>query len=167
MKRVLVISPHPDDESIGCGGTLRQHVMHGDAMRVVFLTSGEAGVAVVGRSRQFASATARRGPLLPFWALRKSIFGVNRTGRSRVTRHAVGRLCSKLKEWWLHIVYVTHGWEMHPDDHAACRLVRRALLPKAVTTVRGTVGHELITPRALRCGDESEPLLWRSCYRMY
>src|SRR5258708_40346996 len=129
MKRVLVISPYPDDESIGCGARLRQHVMHGDAVRVVFLTSGEAGVAVVGRSRQFASATARRGPLLPFWALRKSSFGVNLTGRFRVTRHAVGRLCGKLKEWWLHIVYVTHGWEMHPDDRAACRLVRRALLP--------------------------------------
>src|SRR6185503_11112899 len=39
----LVISPHPDDESIGCGGTLRRRIVGGAAVDVIFLTSGERG----------------------------------------------------------------------------------------------------------------------------
>ena len=30
MNNVLVIAPHPDDETLGCGGTLLRHAHHGD-----------------------------------------------------------------------------------------------------------------------------------------
>jgi LmbE family N-acetylglucosaminyl deacetylase len=42
--KVLVIAPHPDDETIGCGGTIALHSLSGDAMCVCIVTDG-------GRSR--------------------------------------------------------------------------------------------------------------------
>ena len=29
-KCILVIAPHPDDETLGCGGTLLRHISAGD-----------------------------------------------------------------------------------------------------------------------------------------
>jgi LmbE family N-acetylglucosaminyl deacetylase len=39
-QRVLVIAPHPDDEVVGCGGTILQHLSAGDMVRVVYVTDG-------------------------------------------------------------------------------------------------------------------------------
>jgi LmbE family N-acetylglucosaminyl deacetylase len=45
-ERLLVLAPHPDDEVIGCGGLVAQHLREGRAVRIVIATDGaEAGDA--------------------------------------------------------------------------------------------------------------------------
>lgn len=38
----VVIAPHPDDETLGCGGTIARKTRAGAAVKVVFLTDGSA-----------------------------------------------------------------------------------------------------------------------------
>lgn len=38
--RVLVLSPHPDDDAFGCGGSLYKHALNGSEIRVVYFTGG-------------------------------------------------------------------------------------------------------------------------------
>lgn len=40
MKRVLVIAPHPDDEILGCGGTMIKNIKEGNKVYVCVVTKG-------------------------------------------------------------------------------------------------------------------------------
>src|SRR3712207_6065302 len=40
MKKVLVVAVHPDDETLGCGGTLLKHKNNGDEVSWLIVTEG-------------------------------------------------------------------------------------------------------------------------------
>ena len=40
--RVLFLAPHPDDETLACGGSLAMHSKHQDTLKIVVLTDGRA-----------------------------------------------------------------------------------------------------------------------------
>lgn len=71
MAKVMVVVAHPDDEVLGCGGTIARHVQAGDSVYVVVMADGvrsrgETDAAVYARERQFVSAMASLGvSLLP------------------------------------------------------------------------------------------------------
>jgi len=43
--RIVVLAPHPDDEAIGCGGTLRLAALGGAEVHCLLMTGGELGDA--------------------------------------------------------------------------------------------------------------------------
>ena len=42
MKKILVICAHPDDETLGLGGTILKHSQNGDQVFVVIFADGES-----------------------------------------------------------------------------------------------------------------------------
>ena len=63
-KRVLVIAAHPDDELLGCGGTVALHVRAGDAVTTVIACEGESlryGPNGVGQRDHTRKAAAELG----------------------------------------------------------------------------------------------------------
>lgn len=60
-ERVLVFSPHPDDETIGAGGYIAQAVRNGAQVEIVLVTDGNKHGLMDRRYREFKSATAILG----------------------------------------------------------------------------------------------------------
>ena len=144
-KRILVLSPHPDDESIGCGGTLLHHVKEGDTVHIVFLTSGENGghglsaleTIRVREAESCAAAEILGVKHLEFWRLPD--------GNVRATHGPVERLRNKLNQFMPDRVYVPHEGEMHADHRGTARLIRRAL--QGLKEIRPLVWmYEIWTP---------------------
>ena len=40
MNNILVVAAHPDDEILGCGGTIVKHINNGDNVHVLILAEG-------------------------------------------------------------------------------------------------------------------------------
>src|SRR5262245_14468068 len=63
---VLVVAPHPDDESLGCGGTLLRHLAQGDVVHWLIVTnmstaSGFAADAVERRQVEITQVAQAYG----------------------------------------------------------------------------------------------------------
>lgn len=54
--KIIILSPHPDDEIIGCGGTIAKHIAEGDEVKVIYLTSGEKGGDPIVREQESIAA---------------------------------------------------------------------------------------------------------------
>lgn len=146
VRKVLVIAPHPDDETIGCGGLLLRHAAAGDRLTAVFLTSGELGLKHLPRdqARALREKEARQAA---------RILNISTLHFLRVADWSVGdavpatarRLAPILRQEFPRIIYVPHPEEWHPD-HRAALPVLRAALKTARTSVEEIRAYEVWTP---------------------
>jgi len=125
VKTILVLSPHPDDEAIGCGGTIRKHVTEGDAVHVTFLTSGEAGGDQPGLGPLREAEAAAAGEIL---GVKEIEFWREPDGRLDARPELVERLVRRIQDLSADTIYVTHDRDMHTDHQMAAVLAFRALI---------------------------------------
>lgn len=141
------MAPHPDDESIGCGGAVCLHRRRGERVGVAFLTSGERGVEGVGPER--ARAIREAEALEAMGVLGVDEFHFLRLpdlGLSAALAPGAERLRGVLEAAWPEIIYLPHQAEAHPDHQAALPLVRAALAPFLPTRTPELRAYEVWTP---------------------
>lgn len=125
---VVVIAPHPDDEAIGCGGSIRLHADGGDRVVAVFLTSGELGLKDRPREEAWRVREGEAAAAAEVLGIRSAAF--LRFPDWFVEDHvaeAAAALGPVLRREAPGLIYVPHAREWHPDHRAALHVVGRAL----------------------------------------
>jgi LmbE family N-acetylglucosaminyl deacetylase len=150
---VLVIAPHPDDEAIGCGGTVCLHADRADRVTAVFLTSGELGLKHLPpeQARRVREAEAEAAA---------NVLGVASVSFLRLPDWGVGdeidrsaaALRPVLERAEPELVYVPHADDAHPDHVAALPVLRAAIAgasrasAAASMPVPSVLAYEVWTP---------------------
>jgi LmbE family N-acetylglucosaminyl deacetylase len=143
---VVVIAPHPDDESIGCGGALCRHADAGDRVTALFLTSGELGLKHLAREAAWhtredeAKAAARILGITELHFLRQPDWMLAEAVSSAAT--AVAEVLTRERP---QLIYVPHPREWHPDHKAAGDILKQSLGMCALS-VPEIRGYEVWTP---------------------
>lgn len=145
---VLVLAPHPDDETIGCGGALCKHADAGERVVAVFLTSGELGLKTLPRDEawKIRENEARKAAKILGLKEVKFLHGPDWSvadESKRLAKELRGILRSECPE----LIYLPHPHEWHPDHKAALRILRAAF-HRSGLKVPALRGYEVWTPLA-------------------
>jgi LmbE family N-acetylglucosaminyl deacetylase len=152
--RVLVLAPHPDDESLAVGGLLQKILDAGGRCRVIFLTNGENNPwpqRVIERRWRIGPIDKER------WGKRRRLEAISALAELGIPETAISflgfpdqgltdlllsanneiseRLAEHLDEWQPSLLVSPSATDLHPDHSAASVFVRLALARRKVRSV--------------------------------
>lgn len=129
VERVLVFAPHPDDDVLGCGGQIIEHVARGDEVHILYC-SDTRGVGVFGIPEyddlQLPEIYAMAGALgVP----RERVIILNETPVKYRLDVLYNDFLRVLREVKPSVVYLPHPMEgyRHPDHEVVYRAAKKAL----------------------------------------
>ncbi len=145
-RRALVVAPHPDDETLACGGTVAALAASGTDVRVLVLTDGDgakvdlpAGELATRRRAEVAAACAALGVPAPV------LLGLRDGGLAGAVPTIADALRSHLADHRPDVVLLPWFGDDHPDHHAANRALAAVAAGPAVGDPL-VLGGEIWTP---------------------
>jgi N-acetylglucosamine malate deacetylase 1 len=170
-QQVVVLAPHMDDEVLGCGGTMRKHILSETHVTVVYMTDGRKGdpdlyhqglpeavivaqeAALVAKRRQEAKRAAE------IIGIQEQIFLDNPDGGLEPLPQVTERVRHILAERRPTVIYLPSILDLHRDHWATNRIFAAAI--EGLTFSRGWSpvyrGYEVWSPFLVnRLADISE-----------
>lgn len=145
MTCVLVVAPHPDDETLGAGGTLLAHRDAGDEVHWMIVTEmhpeqGFPDSQIALRSQEIAEVSARYG----FGAVHS--LGFAASSLDAIPRSAiVADMAETVDRIRPEVVYLPHPGDAHTDHRDSFEAAAAAIKPFRAPSVRAVYTYETLS----------------------
>lgn len=138
---ILVLSVHPDDAELGCGGTILKHIALGKKVGIVDLTRGELGTrgSAEIRDREAAAAAKILG-----LAVRENLAIPD--GFFENTKEYQLKVIEAIRKYQPEIIITNAYHDRHPDHGRANELVNTAAFLSGLRKIETYNGTELQEP---------------------
>jgi len=151
--RILVIAPHPDDETLGCGGSLLKHKSNGDSLSWMVATRGHephwSADLLDRKEKEIASVTAAYGfdqtIRLNFPTIRLDTIPLE---------EFIAAIRNAISDCKPELVYLNHFGDVHSDH----RIVFEATLSVLKPFYSGTHGVKRILSYEVVSSTDAAPL---------
>ena len=144
MSKVLVIAAHPDDELLGCGGTIARMAAEGAQVEILIL--GEGGTSrdeASGSEVELLRADARRAAqILGAANVRFASLPDNKFDSTPLLE-VIKEIEAVVDDVQPEIVFTQHGGDLNVDHQITFRAAMTALRPMAGRCVRALYAYEV------------------------
>lgn len=144
MARVLVIAPHPDDEVLGCGGTIVKHASEGDEVYLCIVTKAYPPEWSEDEIRERRDEVLRVNKIL---GVKKTCFLDLPTVKldtipQKELNEVIAQVTNKVHP---EIVYIPHGGDVNRDHGLVFDAMMVAARPKPGSVIKKVICYETLS----------------------
>jgi|APSaa5957512535_1039671.scaffolds.fasta_scaffold35947_2 N-acetylglucosamine malate deacetylase 1 len=147
-KTILVVVAHPDDEILGCGGTMARHADEGDEVHVIFMANGVSSRdiknVVLDKINERKQAAIEACSIVGVKQLHFLDFNDNQMDTYSVLEiiQKLEKLINKIKP---DVVYTHHSKDLNIDHQLTHRSVMTACRPQPESSVSEIYSFEVLS----------------------
>ncbi len=142
---ILVVAPHPDDETLGCGGTILKHRAHGDVIFWLIMTKMTAsagyGEEQMRKRVQEIEAVSQAYGFQTLFPLEFAATTLDTIPR----RTLISRVSTVVDAVKPEVVYIPNRSDIHSDHRVTFDVAMSALKTFRAPSVKSIVSYEVLS----------------------
>jgi LmbE family N-acetylglucosaminyl deacetylase len=142
--RILVIAPHPDDEVLGCGGTIARYAAAGDCVNLCIVTRAHSLGAPESEMEQRREEVHRASEVLGITEVRFLDLPTVKLDTIPL-KELIGSIGKVIDDLAPEVLYVPHRGDVNTDHQVIFRAAMVAARPKPSSALRRILCYETLS----------------------